>query len=47
MSSSVGGRPPFELFLRALESGAFTEIEELGSMRVLERTSGAAGEPVG
>ncbi len=42
-----GGRPPYELFLRALESGCFTEVEELGSMRVLERTSGTAGEPVG
>ncbi len=42
-----GGRPPYELFLRALESGAFTEVEELGSMRVLARTSGAAGDAVG
>ena len=42
-----GGRPPYEVFLRALAGGAFREIEVCGSMRVLERTSGAAGEPVG
>ncbi|MGH3346647.1 MAG: class I SAM-dependent methyltransferase [Nocardioides sp.] len=42
-----GGRPPYEVFLRALAGGAFTEVEALGSMRVLERTSGTAGEPVG
>ena len=42
-----GGQPPYHVFLRALESGAFTEVEALGSMRVLRRTSGAAGEPVG
>ena len=39
-----GGRPPYEqIYLRALDSGAFTEIEALGSMRVLQRTSGTAG----
>jgi predicted O-methyltransferase YrrM len=39
-----GGRPPYEqIYLPALASGAFTEVEELGSMRVLRRTSGAAG----
>ena len=41
-----GGQPPYHVFLRALESGAFTEVEALGSMRVLRRTSGAAGAPV-
>jgi predicted O-methyltransferase YrrM len=40
-------RPPYEVFLRALAGGAFREVEACGSMRVLERTSGAAGEPVG
>jgi predicted O-methyltransferase YrrM len=36
-----GGRPPYEHIYRpALESGQFTEIEALGSMRVLERVSG-------
>ena len=42
-----GGQAPYHLFLRAIDSGAFTEVESLGSMRVLERTSGDAGEPVG
>ncbi|WP_245154960.1 class I SAM-dependent methyltransferase [Nocardioides sp. 1609] len=42
-----GGRPPYHVFLRALEGGAFTEVEALGSMRVLRRTTGAAGDPVG
>ena len=33
-----GGRPPFEqIYLPALESGQFAEIEALGSMRVLQR----------
>ncbi|UUZ59319.1 class I SAM-dependent methyltransferase [Nocardioides sp. B-3] len=42
-----GGRPPYEqIYLPALASGAFTEVEALGSMRVLERTSGEAGDPV-
>lgn len=38
-----GGQPPYHVFLRALESGAFTEVEALGSMRVLRRTAGDAG----
>ena len=43
-----GGRPPYEQIYRpALASGAFTEVEALGSMRVLERTSGDAGDPIG
>lgn len=42
-----GGQPPYHVFLRALESGAFEEVEALGSMRVLRRTTGAAGELVG
>ena len=34
-----GGRPPYELYVRALESGAFLEVPELGcgSLRVLRR----------
>jgi predicted O-methyltransferase YrrM len=39
-----GGQPPYHVFLRALESGAFTEVEALGSMRVLARTAGDAGD---
>ncbi|MDP3893726.1 class I SAM-dependent methyltransferase [Nocardioides sp.] len=42
-----GGRPPYHVYLRALESGAFTEVEALGSMRVLRRVSGAAGAEPG
>ncbi len=42
-----GGQAPYHVFLRALEGGAFTEVEALGSMRVLERTTGDAGDPVG
>ncbi|WIM89109.1 class I SAM-dependent methyltransferase [Candidatus Mycobacterium wuenschmannii] len=41
-----GGRPPYEIYCRALESGAFTEKSATGSMRVLERIGGAAGEAV-
>jgi predicted O-methyltransferase YrrM len=42
-----GGRPPYEqIYHPALASGAFIEVEALGSMRVLERTSGEAGDPV-
>ena len=32
-----GGRPPFEIYCRALESGAFTEVSATGSLRVLRR----------
>lgn len=42
-----GGRPPYDVFLRALDSGCFTEAQALGSMRVLTRTSGEAGDGVG
>ena len=36
-----GGRPPFEeIYLPALESGLFEEVEALGSMRVLQRVTG-------
>ena len=40
-----GGQPPYRVYLRALESG-FTETHVLGSMRVLTRTGGDAGDPV-
>jgi len=42
-----GGQPPYHVFLRALASGAFPEVEALGSMRVLRRTAGDAGDAVG
>ena len=34
-----GGRPPYELFLRAVESGAFEQTSATGSLRVLRRTA--------
>lgn len=34
-----GGRPPFEIYTRALESGAFTDLAVQGSLRVLRRTA--------
>jgi MMP 1-O-methyltransferase len=42
-----GGRPPYDVYLRALASGSFAEREAVGSLRVLERVLGAAGERVG
>ncbi len=32
-----GGRPPYEIFLRAKESKAFVEIDSMGSLRFLSR----------
>ena len=34
-----GGRPPFEIYRRALESGDFAEVSATGSLRVLRRTA--------
>ena len=42
-----GGQAPYHVHQRALASGAFEEVEALGSMRVLRRVSGAPGDPVG
>ena len=42
-----GGQAPFHVWLRAVDSGAFTPASAVGSMRALIRTSGAAGEAVG
>ncbi len=36
-----GGRPPFEIYTRALESGLFSEVRAVGSLRVLRRVVGA------
>lgn len=41
-----GGRPPYYIYYRALESGQFREISATGSLRVLERTGGQVGEPI-
>jgi len=42
-----GGQAPFHVWQRAVDGGAFTPSGTVGSMRVLRRTSGAAGEDVG
>jgi hypothetical protein len=34
-----GGRPPYLIYCRALESGEFNEVACTGSLRVLERCS--------
>ena len=42
-----GGRPPYEgIYLPAMASGAFTEEAGVGSLRVLRRTTGDAGDPI-
>ncbi len=33
-----GGRPPYEIWCRAVGSGAFAEVDAVGSLRVLRRT---------
>ena len=40
-----GGQAPYRIYLRALESG-FEETTALGSMRVMTRAYGDAGDPV-
>jgi hypothetical protein len=34
-----GGRPPFEIYRRALDSGGFDEIDAVGSLRALRRVA--------
>ncbi len=41
-----GGRPPYLIYCRAIDSGQFREVTAAGSLRVLERTAGRAGERV-
>ena len=41
-----GGRPPYDVYVRALASGTFVEREAVGSLRVLTRVSGAPGDRV-
>jgi N-succinyldiaminopimelate aminotransferase len=38
-----GGQAPYRIYRRALESGEFTEVRALGSLRVLERTRPSLG----
>lgn len=42
-----GGQAPFHVWQRAVASGAFTPATTVGSMRVLTRTTGSAGDDVG
>jgi predicted O-methyltransferase YrrM len=42
-----GGQAPFHVWQRAVRGGAFEPTETVGSMRVLTRRSGSAGEGVG
>lgn len=41
-----GGQAPYRIWLRAVESGDFVAQRTLGSMRVLVRVRGDAGDPV-
>ncbi len=42
-----GGQAPFHVWQRAVASGSFEPAGTVGSMRVLTRSSGSAGEDVG
>jgi MMP 1-O-methyltransferase len=42
-----GGQAPYTIYRRALAGGAFAEQHAEGSLRVLRRVRGDAGEPVG
>ena len=39
-----GGRPPYYIYCRAIDSGQFREVSVTGSLRVLERTTGQPGQ---
>ena len=41
-----GGRPPYLIYCRALDSGKFREVSATGSLRLLERTGGQVGEQI-
>jgi MMP 1-O-methyltransferase len=41
-----GGQAPYHIYCRALDTGDFREMSATGSMRVLERTKGIAGQPL-
>jgi hypothetical protein len=38
-----GGQPPYHVYLRALDSGDFREVRQVGSLRVLERIAADGG----
>ena len=39
-----GGRPPYLIYCRAIDSGDFTEVGCTGSLRVLQRVGGVPGD---
>jgi MMP 1-O-methyltransferase len=41
-----GGRPPYYIYCRAMESGQFRDVAAVGSLRALERIGGGPGEPI-
>ena len=41
-----GGQAPWRCWTRAVEGGHWEQVGELGSMRVLRRVRGEAGDPV-
>ena len=41
-----GGRPPYNIYCRAIDSGQFMEVLAVGSLRALERTGGRLGEQI-
>lgn len=41
-----GGRPPYLIYCRAMDSGQFREVSAIGSLRVLERVAGEPGERI-
>lgn len=41
-----GGRPPYYIYCRAVDSGQFQEVSATGSLRVLQRVGGQPGERV-
>jgi MMP 1-O-methyltransferase len=41
-----GGQAPYQIYCRAMQSGAFVERSVTGSMRLLERVTGEAGVAV-
>lgn len=42
-----GGRPPYHIYCRAIESGNFVETGATGSLRVLERVDRSTGDQLG
>ncbi|MDQ1250470.1 MAG: 1-O-methyltransferase [Actinomycetota bacterium] len=38
-----GGRPPYHIYCRAMDSGDFTEVAAIGSLRVLQRLHASSG----